>query len=446
MEKRKTARLLLLGYLGISVLAGLLLMLPVMHNGNLSFIDALFTASSAVSMTGLIVKDTALDFSIYGQILILFLIQIGGLGYMVLVSLIYIILRVQIDYKSKLMLKESLNYSTIQGITHLVKNALLFAFVFEIIGAVLFTLRFMIDFPFLQALWNGIFHSVAAFNNAGFSTFQEGMILYKGDLFVNLVLCALIIIGGLGYFVLLECYLFQKKRFFYLSIHTKIVLIATIILLVLGSLIVFILEHNNIKSLSELSIYEQILNAFFTSVNFRTSGFNTLDFSDFKDSTLLFGTIFMVIGGAPGGTAGGIKVTTIAVLIIYAYCILRDKQNTIIFNKKIPQKTIDDAFLITIIAALYIVFAVTLVALIEDDKTRGFLGIVFEICSAFSTTGLSVGDGGVLSLASTFSNPSKLLIILLMLSGRVGVLIFSFAIFTKQKRKKFQYPEGRIML
>ncbi len=447
MDKRRVARFLLLGYFGIAILGGALLMLPIMHNGDLSLIDAFFTASSAVSMTGLIVKNTALDFSLYGQMLILLLIQVGGIGYMMLVSLIYILLRVNLDYKSKLMLKESLNYPTIQGLTNLVKNALLFVLVFEAFGAILLTLRFVIDMPFFEALWSGVFHAVAAFNNSGFSIFEYGMMPYKGDLFTNIVLCVLIIIGGLGYFVLLECYLFQKHRFFYLSIHTKIVLIATIILLVLGTLIVFIFEHNNPKTLQNLSLYEQILSSFFTSVNFRTSGFNTLDLGYFKDSTLLFGSFFMVIGGAPGGSAGGIKITTIAVLLVYTYCILRDKESVIVFNKKIPQKTIDDAFLILIVAISYIALAITLIALIEDGGVRGFLGIIFEMCSAFSTAGLSVGDGGgVLSLTSTFGSASKLLIILLMISGRVGVLIFSFAIFTKQKQKKFQYPEGRIML
>ncbi|GAD18757.1 potassium uptake protein TrkH [Helicobacter fennelliae MRY12-0050] len=436
----------MLGYLGIAILAGLLLMLPVMHKGDLSFIDAFFTASSAVSMTGLIVKNTPVDFTIWGQILIAFLIQIGGLGYMVIVSLVYIIFRIKLDFKSKLILKESLNHPTVDGVMRFVKRVIVFVLIFEGCGAVLLTLRFMIDYPFMEALWGGIFHAISAFNNAGFTIFDGGMMHYRGDLFINLVICSLIIIGGLGYLVLLECYMFQKKRFFYLSIHTKIVLITTATLIVLGTLMVFLFEYHNNKSIGELSLYEQILSSFFTSVNFRTSGFNTLDLSTFKDGTLLFGSIFMAIGGAPGGTAGGIKVTTIAVLLVYSYCILREKNNIVVFNKKIPQRTVDDAFLIMVVAASYIAICITLLSFFEEGGSRGFLGLVFEVCSAFGTVGVSIGDGGSLSLVNSFGSGGKILIILLMLSGRVGVLAFSFAIFAKQKRKNFEYPEGRVLL
>ncbi len=237
---------------------------------------------------------------------------------------------------------------------------------------------------------------------------------------------------------------FHKKRFFYLSIHTKIVLITTITLIVLGSVMVFLFEHRG--SIKTLSLYEQILSAFFTSVNFRTAGFNTLDIGAFKDGTLLFGSIFMVIGGAPGGTAGGIKVTTIAVLLVHAYCVLREKRDVIVFNKKIPKRTLDDSFLIIIVAASYIAICVTLLSFMEEGGAHGFIALVFEVCSAFGTVGVSIGDGGALSLSGSFGAGGKMLIILLMLSGRVGVLAFSFAIFTKEKPQKFQYPEGRIMI
>lgn len=448
MERRTSSRILFIGYFGIAFLSGLLLLIPGMHKEDLSVIDAFFTATSAVTLTGLVTLNTYEEWSIWGKILILLLVQIGGLGYMVVVGLVYVVLRSHIDYKSKVMLKESLSVLTTNGITSFIKKIVQFVLLFEGAAAILLSLRFMIEYPFLESIWLGIFHSISAFNNAGFVNLEQGMDQYVGDLFINLIFCALIIIGGLGYFVILECYLYQKKRFFYLSIHTKIVLIATIFLLISGTLMVFLFEHNNADSMQQLPLFDQLLSAFFTSVNFRTSGFSTLDLGEFRDGSLLFGSFFMIIGGAPGGTSGGVKVTTIAVLLIYAYWVLRGREESVVFNKRIPRKTIDNAFLIIIVSAFYIAFCITFLSIFESGGDRGFIGLIFEVCSAFSTTGASVGSSTIpgTSLAAEFGVVGKFVLIIMMLSGRIGVLAFSFAIFSKQKARKFQYPEGRIML
>ncbi|STA73462.1 TRK system potassium uptake protein TrkB [Campylobacter lari] len=253
----------------------------------------------------------------------------------------------------------------------------------------------------------------------------------------------MIIIGGLGYFVLLELYFFSKKRFASLSLHTKLVLTSTIILIVFASLVVFLFEYHNPKSIGEFSLFDKIMSAYFTAVNYRTAGFNTLDLSAFKDASLFFGSLFMIIGGAPGGTAGGIKVTTIAVLLIYAYWSIKDS-NARIFNFEIPTETINKAFIIAVSSIVYIITCVLLLSLIEDNKS--FLPLLFETSSAFATVGVSVGDGGTLSLSALFNPESKLIIILLMLSGRVGVLAFLFSIFFKEKEKYLNYPKGKIIL
>lgn len=229
-----------------------------------------------------------------------------------------------------------------------------------------------------EALWASVFHSISAFNNAGFSIFESGLMPYRDDFWINFVITSLIIIGGLGYFVLLELYFFSKKRFANLSLHTKLVLISTVVLIVFASLVVFLFEYHNPKSIGEFSLFDKTISAYFTAVNYRTAGFNTLDLSTFKDVSLFFGSLFMIVGGAPGGTAGGIKVTTIAVLLIYAYWSIKDS-NTRIFNFEIPTETINKAFIITVSSIVYIITCVLILSLIEDDKS--FLPLLFEsIC------------------------------------------------------------------
>ena len=212
----------------------------------------------------------------------------------------------------------------------------------EGIGAILLSLRFLLDFGFIKSIWLGIFNSISAFNNAGFSVFETGLMGYKDDVFINLIITTIIIIGGLGYFVLLEIYYkatHQRKK---LSTHTKLVLIMTGVLIVITFLSVFLLEYKNPKSIGDLSLWQKILASYFTSINYITSGFNTLDLSLFQDSSLCFGSIFMAIGGAPGRTAGGIKVTTLAILLICAYKVLRNSNEVTILNKKKNKKQLQN--------------------------------------------------------------------------------------------------------
>lgn len=440
---RKNIRILFIGYILVALFGTFILMLPIMHTKPISFLDAFFTSASAVSMTGLIVLNTSLDFSFYGQFVILLLIQIGGLGYMSIAMALYILVRKKMSFGERNLLRESLIYPEADGLVGFLKKVLFFVFAIEFIGVILLFLRFKLDMNLNEALWASVFHSISAFNNAGFSIFESGLMSYRDDFWINFVITSLIIIGGLGYFVLLELYFFSKKRFASLSLHTKLVLTSTIILIIFASLIVFLFEYHNPKSIGEFSLFDKIMSAYFTAVNYRTAGFNTLDLSTFKDASLFFGSLFMIIGGAPGGTAGGIKVTTIAVLLIYAYWSIKDS-NARIFNFEIPAETINKAFIIAVSSIVYIITCVLLLSLIEDDKN--FLPLLFETSSAFATVGVSVGDGGTLSLSALFNSESKLIIILLMLSGRVGVLAFLFSIFFKEKEKYLNYPKGKIIL
>lgn len=440
---RRAVRFLFLGYIIIAFLGAFLLGLDGVYKGELSFVDALFTSSSAISMTGLIVKNTAIDFELSGQIIILILIQIGGLGYMGFGVFFYILIRKKIGFNERALLKESLIYPHMEGIIDFLRKILLFIFITELLAALLLTIRFSLQMDIKEALWHGIFHSISAFNNAGFSTFENGMMDYRDDIFVNIIITSLIIIGGIGYFVLLELYLFQRKRLNNLSLHTKIVVRMTIFLIILATLAVFCFEYTNPKSLGELSLVDKIFNSYFTAVNYRTSGFNTLDIGAFKDASLFFGSLFMIIGGGPGGTSGGIKVTTCAILLIYTYWIIRGGRIRI-FNYEIPEETIKKAFVVAIGSAIYIIICILILCLLESDHR--FLTILFETTSAFATVGISVGDGGFLSLSALFGNWGKIIIIIMMISGRIGIFAFLLVIFMKEKEKYIKYPEGKIYI
>ena len=440
---RRTFKILLSGYIIIALVGALLLSLDFTHTKPISFLDAFFTSASAVSMTGLIVKNTANDFTLYGQIIILALVQIGGLGYMGIGLFIYILIRKKVGFSGKNLLKESLLYSSMDGLFNFFKKLLLFIAAIELTGTILLFLRFSLEMDFGKALWFGFFHSVSAFNNSGFYILEHGLLEYKHDIIINLIFTSLIIIGGLGYFVIVELYFFQRKRLQSLSLHTKIVVFATIFFTIFSTLIIFIFEYSNPNSIGDFSFLDKLIASYFTAVNFRTSGFNTLDMYYFKDASLFFGSLFMVIGGAPGGTAGGMKVTTVVVLVLYAYWSVKNGRVRI-FGYEIPQETINKAFIIGVGSAVYIVICTILLSLLESEM--GFITLLFETSSAFATVGFSVGDGGSLSLCAKFSPISKIIIIIMMLSGRIGVFAFFLSIFSQDKAIHISFPKGRVNL
>lgn len=440
---RRTFKILLAGYIVIALLGAILLHSSWAHASPISFIDAFFTSTSAVSMTGLIVKNTAVDFTLAGQIIILILVQIGGLGYMSIGLFVYLIIRKKVGFNGRNLLKESLFYPSMEGLFKFFKKVLLFIFTIELIGTILLTMRFALEMNFGKALWFGFFHSISAFNNSGFTIFENGLLAYKHDVAINLIFTSLIIIGGLGYFVLVELYFFQRKRLQNLSLHTKVVIMATLFLIISSTLIIFLLEYANPKSIGSFSLFDKILSSYFIAINYRTAGFNTLDMSGLHDASLFFGSLFMVIGGAPGGTAGGMKITTVVVLLFYAYWSIRNGRVRI-FNHEIPQEIISRAFIIAVGSAVYIVIAVIFLSLLESEFN--FIHLLFETSSAFATVGISVGDGGDLSLCALFSNPSKIIIIIMMLSGRIGVFAFLLSVFQQDKAIHIKFPKGKIYL
>ncbi len=443
MNSAKEIRLIIFTFLAIIIAGTFLLSLPISTIKPISTTDALFTATSATCVTGLIVKDTPVDFTPFGQGIILLMIQIGGLGYMTIATFMAIMLRRKLSHRDQMILKTSLNYDTFSGVVRFLKTVFRMVLIFEGVGAILFAIRFSLDMPFGKALWYGIFHSISLFNNAGFSLFSNSFIDYRFDLVINIISTTLIIVGGIGYFVLLELHYFRKQKLTRISTHTKLTL-STTALLVAASFFIFIsLEWFNDKSIGNFEVWQKVVTSYFYAINLRTAGANSIDLSGLSDSTLFLSTIFMVIGGGAGGTAGGIKVTTFAVIAIATWHALKGHSDASVFKRTIPHSTVMQAFTILLVGTFYIIVATILIS--ETQNIR-FIKIIYEVASAFGTVGVSVGNGGVLSLSANFNDFGKAVIIFIMLAGRIGFLAFTLAFIGKIEEKRYKYAEGRVII
>ena len=438
----KYVRTIFLGYIFIILIGAVLLSLPFSHVGDLRFIDALFTSTSATCVTGLIVASTSENFTFIGELIIITLIQMGGIGYMSLVIIFFLFVKDSLSLDDKRATKLSLDLPDLH-VGAFIKRILLVVFTIEAIGAIILFFQFKEKYELIDAIWYGIFHSISAFNNAGFSLFTDNMIGYRSDTIVLGVISFLIILGGLGYFVIIE--LHENKKFAKrITIHTKFVLIGTVILILFGMIVFLSIEWNNQKTFGEFDTYTKILNSFFLSVNFRTAGFNSMDLSALKDSSLFYSTLLMMTGAGQGGTAGGMKITTIAVLIIMVFFVLKQSnQEPHVFKRTIDQKLINKAAAIIMFSSAYVLF-ITL--LLVETQDYPFVRILFEVVSAFCTVGVSVGDGGILSLSKLFDDFGKGLIIISMVAGRLGVFAFGLLLVGKAKEVHFKYPKGRIII
>lgn len=421
----------------------LLLMMPFAHYGNLDFIDAVFTATSATCVTGLIVKDVANDFTFYGQLIILILIQIGGIGYLAFATFAVLVFGKQLTHRDYTILKASASYDSAKGVLVFLKQTIAFIFLIEVGCGLILTSRFMLEMPFIDALWAGFFHAVSAFNNAGFSVFKTNLIDYRADFVVVFVVTTLVMFGGIGYVTVLDVYNYKKGRLTRTSINTRVTIVATLFLIFAAFLLFISLEWNNTKTIGGFSFYDKVLAAYFYSINLRTAGFNSIDLASISDSTIFLSTIFMIIGGGVGGTAGGIKVTTFAVIVLSMWHSLKGHSGVSVFKRTVPHKTVMQAATTIYIASFYLIIStITL----SETQSAPFLNILYEVASAFGTVGVSTGDGGVLSLSAKFDAFGKINIILLMLMGRIGVVAFTLILVGKIAETRFKYTEGRILI
>jgi len=443
MNSAKEIRLIIATFCAVILVGAFILMLPFSTTKPITFIDALYTATSATCVTGLIVKDTPVDFTGFGQAVILLMIQIGGLGYMTVATFMTIALRRKLSHRDQMILKTSLNYDTLSGVIRFLKIVLKMVLLFELIGAILLTMRFAFDMPLAKAAWFGLFHSLSLFNNAGFSLFSNSLMDYKFDPIVNFVATTLIIVGGIGYFVVLELYYFRRQKLTRLSTHTKLTLSTTAFLIASGLFLFVTLEWFNQKSIGDFELWQKMVTGYFYAVNLRTAGANSIDISTLSDSTLFLSTIFMVIGGGAGGTAGGIKVTTFAIIAIATWHAIKGHTDTSVFKRTIPHAVVMQAFTILLVGSFYIIVATILIS--ETNNAR-FIKIIYEVASAFGTVGLSTGNGDVLSLSANFNDFGKMVIVFVMLAGRIGFLAFTLAFIGKIAATRYRYAEGRVIL
>jgi trk system potassium uptake protein TrkH len=427
------------GFAVIIIFGSLLLWLPIssLEGHSLSYIDALFTATSATCVTGLIVVDTGTHFTLFGQLVLLFMIQLGGLGFMTMTTWFAIVVKKRISLRERLVLKESLNQTNIEGIVRLIRNVIIYSMTIEIIAAFCFAIRWSFEMPLGKAIYFGIFHAVSLFNNAGFELFGgfRNMTLFVDDIVINVVSMVLVILGGLGFIVLSELIDYSKTK--RLSLHSKIVLSLSAILTVLGAVVIFIFEYSNMHTLGALGLADKILASFFQSVSLRSLGANTVDIAGLRQATQFFMIVLMFIGAAPGSTGGGIKITTFAILIGAVLTMVRRKEDIVLFRYRLAQEYTHRAITVTLMSLL-LVFIVTMLLLATQDHS--FLMILFEATSAFGTVGLSMG----LTLQLTLTG--KIIIILMMFIGRLGPVTLAYALQPRNKKELFHYPEGKIII
>lgn len=431
-------RLITFSFLITIIIGAFLLHLPIATtNGlGLSWLDAFFTATSATCVTGLIVVNTASDLTIIGQIIVLIMIQIGGLGLMTVSTLFAIVLGKKISFKRRLIMQEALNQYTTAGIIRLTKYILVFTFFTELIGAVLLSIRWYPQFG-LKGLYYGLFHSISAFNNAGFDVFGNSLENFAGDWFINIVILSLFICGGLGFTVIAEILDNGINNFRSYSLHSKIVLLMTGILLLIGFIIVFIFEFTNPYTLAKLSFQEKLLASFFQGATPRTAGFNTLPIGEMRTPTLIFLMALMFIGASPASTGGGIKTTTFGTLLLAIFTVSKERDQTVVFERKIPVSIILKALAVVFIGLLIIMTATMFLTITEKAS---FKDLVFEVFSALGTVGLSTG------ITAKLSSLGKLIIMVLMFTGRVGPLTLVFALTQRKTEAKIGYPEEKVIV
>lgn len=427
------------------ILTGMLLLLlpAATHSGRLNPVDALFTATSAVCVTGLVVVDTGTYFTRFGQIVILLLIQVGGLGFMTLANLFFILLGRRIGLRSRLIMQEALNQISLAGVIRLTKNIAAMTFLLEGVGAVILTIRFASEYDFGTAVYFGIFHAVSAFCNAGFDLLGEfhgafgSLTSYVEDGTVVLTLGALLIIGGTGFSVISD--IISKRNWRGLTLHSKIVLTITFLLLAAGTVVLFILEHNNPETMAPLSLPGKLLSAFFHAATPRTAGFNTLNVGGMTPAGLFFTIILMFIGASPASTGGGIKTTTFGVLLLTVLALVKGREDVDVYQKRLAKEVVDKALVIALLC-LALVVAVTMLLAVTEVSHADFLPLLFETVSAFGTVGLTAGLTPHLTVAG------RLLIIMTMFAGRVGPLSLFMALTQRQRPADYHYPEEKILV
>ena len=447
MKKRRikfsATQILAIGFGVIILLGAGLLTLPAASRTGIScgFFPALFTATSATCVTGLVLYDTFTQWSTFGQVVIITLIEIGGLGFMSAASTFVFLLRKKVGLRQKMVIAQALNLNDMDGVVKIQKLVLTGSLTVQGVGALILLLRFWPQFGFGRALAWGVFHSISAFCNAGFDLFGaiapgQSLIIFNNDPVVCLTLMALVTVGGLGFLVWEEIARVRSIKKF--SVYTKLVLMMTVGILLIGTVVILLLEWNNPDTLGNMPVWQKILNAFFQTGTLRTAGFVTVDQGKLLDATKVFSVFIMFIGGSSGSTAGGLKTVTIVVLLLFVWAKARGKQSVHVFKRNIPQEKAVDAMTITFITVLLSVLGGMV---ISATASVSFVDAWFEAVSAICTVGLSASGTASLGMAA------QILIIAFMYFGRVGILTLSLGfLMGNQAKDRFQYADTNLLI
>ncbi|MGB3295019.1 MAG: TrkH family potassium uptake protein [Phormidesmis sp.] len=438
-------RTICVGFLALIGVGTLLLMLPwsVAGGGWNSPLVALFTATSAVCVTGLIVVDTGSYFSPFGQGVVLSLIQLGGLGYMSATTLLLLLIGRRLGLKDRLAIQQAMETSELANVKALLISIISMTLIFELTGAFCPFLTFSEQFESGQALWLAIFHSISAFNNAGFSLFEDSLVQYAENAWPIAVISALIILGGIGYQVIMEAFMWMRDRFHrrkgrsVFSLHFKIVTSTTVFLLLLGTAAFLFIEFDNPDTLAGESLMGKTLLAAFQSVVMRTAGFNSIDIGAMETSSLFMAIALMFVGASPGSTGGGIKTTTLRILLICTRAVLRGKEEVNCYQRQIPVARVLKAMSVVVASAMSVVIITTCISV--TDANQSFISILFEAVSAFATVGLSTG------ITADLSTLGQICIIFTMYIGRVGVLLLMAALLGDPSPSAIHYPEEDLL-
>jgi len=437
-------RLFILSFAGVILAGTIFLYLPFSSTKGISFVDALFTSASAVCVTGLAVIDIGQDLTFAGQVMTIILFQVGGLGIITFSAFLFGMMGRGISFKGREIVQSTLLHTPRRDFFVILKSVLIATFIIESIGILLLFIRFSQDFPFGTAFFHAVYNAISAFNNCGYSLFSDNLVRYQGDIIVNLTVMGLIVTGGIGFVVIHEVFYRLKGSEKKLSLHTKLVLSATGILILSGAFCFYFFERNHV--IQNMPLQTQILASLFQSVTPRTAGFNTVDIGQLTNATVLMMIVLMFIGASPGSTGGGIKTTSATLLTLLIWSKWKGSEEVNIWNRTIPKDLITRTISI-IFAAAFAVFLITSVLLLAEAENlqplqsrHFFVEYLFETTSAFGTVGLSMG------VTPKLNDLQKLAIILIMFAGRVGPLTLAFSLARRSTKKGITYAEETVMV
>jgi trk system potassium uptake protein TrkH len=437
-----------MGFMGVILVGAGLLMLPIATTKGTStkFIDALFTSTTAVCVTGLTSVSTAHHWSLFGKLVILCLVQLGGLGVVTCVTLVLILAHQRITLNERIIISESYGLDTMEGMVKLIKRIVKGTFIVEGVGAILYCIQFIPDYGFIHGLWYSIFNAISAFCNAGMDILGDtSLVNYQTNVLVNVTTMALIVFGGIGFTVWWdlirvgkEFHIKKSRKFFSkLTLHTKLAITVTAFLIISGAALTMLFEYHNPDTIGNLSVGNKVLASTFQSVTTRTAGFFTVPQEKLTNASAMISIILMFIGGSPAGTAGCVKTTTIAMLFLTTLCFVTGKEDTEVFKRRISKANVRLGLAVVNLGFIVLFTGITIVSALE---TAPFLDVVYEVTSALGTVGLSR------ALTPTLTSASKFVLVLVMYIGRIGPITLVTALAIRNKRTGIDLPEKKIMI